>query len=361
MKYTRVAIVYDRVNKIGGAERVLESLFKIYPKATLYTSVYDRRRAKWAQGKRVVPSFLQKIPFLTNRHELIPYLMPLAFESFSFAKHDLVISVTSEAAKGVVTPVGVKHICLCLTPTRYLWSGYTEYFKNQVLRTIGYPVILYLKKWDLIASSRPDIFIAISKNVKARIAKYYKRDSHVIYPPSDLLFEKKYKDIRPLEKEYFLVVSRLTPYKKVDLAIKAANKLKLNLVVIGEGSEWEKLDAIAGPTISFKGKVSDEVLYSYYKYSKALIFPGEEDFGITMVESQLTGKPVVAYKGGGAVEIIKEGKTGVFFTKQTVASLVSVLKKFKSNRYNSGTCKNNGKRFSERKFVSEMTDFINSI
>lgn len=353
--------MYDRVNKIGGAERVLESLFTMYPNATLFTSLYDRKKATWARNIKIVPSFLQRIPFLKTRHDLIPYLMPLAFESFDFTDYDLVISVTSEAAKGVVVSPQTKHVCLCLTPTRYLWSGYQEYFKNILLKTIGLPVVMYLKKWDIIAAARPDVFIAISNNVKERIAKYYKRSSVVIYPPADLLYKNTFKAIKPEEKDYFLVVSRLTPYKKVDLAIKAANKLKLPLVVIGEGSEWEKLDAIAGPTIIFKGKVSDEMLYSYYKNCKAFIFPGEEDFGITMVEAQLAGKPVVAFKGGGALEIIKSGKTGVFFDRQTVSSLTTVLKKFKSSRYNSVTCKSNGKRFSEKKFITQMTAFIGTI
>ncbi len=361
MRFTKVAIVYDRVNKIGGAERVLESLFKIYPKATLYTSVYDKKKATWARNKKVIPSFLQKIPFVQNHHELIPYLMPLAFENFDFSNYELVISVTSEAAKGIITQPSTKHICLCLTPTRYLWSGYDEYFKNKALKIIGYPVIWYLKKWDEIASTRPDKFISISKNVEDRIKKYYKRNSFLIYPPSDLLYTKKTKSLKPKEKDYFLVVSRLTSYKRIDLAVRAATKLSVPLVVVGEGSEWEKLDAVAGPNVVFKGKISDEELISYYKNCKAFIFPGKEDFGITMVEAQLAGKPIIAYKGGGAIEIVKNGKTGIFFKEQTVESLISVLKKFRSSRYNSVACINNGKRFSEEKFIIEMKAFINNL
>lgn len=361
MQYTRVAIIYDRVNKIGGAERVLESLFKIFPKAALYTSVYDKKKATWVKNKKVVPSFLQKIPFIQTRHELIPYLMPLAFESFDFTNFDLVISVTSEAAKGIIVPPKTRHVCLCLTPTRYLWSGYGQYFKNVFLRTIGAPVIWYLRKWDEVAAVRPDVLIAISENVKKRITKYYKRNSVVIYPPSDLLYSKKIKSIKIPEKDFFLVVSRLTSYKKVDLAIKAANKLNLNLIVIGEGSEWERLDAIAGPTIIFKGKVADEELIAYYRHCKAFIFPGEEDFGITMVEAQLAGKPVIAYKSGGAAEIIRNGKTGRLFDKQTVSSLASVLKNFKASRYNSDSCISNGKRFSEKRFIKDFKILIGTI
>jgi len=339
---------------------VLESLFRLYPNAVLYTSLYDKKKAVWAKKIKVVPSFLQKIPLIRTRHELIPYLMPIAFEGFDFTSFDLVISVTSEAAKGVVVPPSVRHVCICLTPTRYLWSGYEEYFKNILLRTVGYPFIWYLRMWDKVAATRPDIFIAISQNVKGRIATYYKRDSVLIYPPSDLLFRTT-SDIKIQEKDYFLVVSRLTPYKRIDLAIRAANRAKVPLVVIGEGSEWERLDALSGPTIMFKGKVTDEELIAYYKNCKAFIFPGNEDFGITMVEAQLAGRPVIAYKGGGALEIIKNGKTGVFFDKQTVSSLTTVLKNFKSSRYNKETCKSNGKRFSEKRFMKEMQDFINTL
>lgn len=357
----RVAIVYDRVNKIGGAERVLLSLHSIFPKAVLYTSVYDKEHAQWAKIFTVKTSLLQKIPFLRRHHEYIPYLMPLAFESFDVAGYDLVISVTSEAAKGVIVAPPAKHICICLTPTRYLWSGYKTYFRNPVMRFFTYPIVLYLKKWDLIASQRPDSYIAISHNVAKRIKKYYKRDSVVIYPPSDLLLREGKSKNKPLEENYFLVVSRLIDYKRIDLAVRACNKIGAELVVIGEGKEEGDLHHMAGPSIHFKGKVSDEELKMYYKYCNALIFPGEEDFGITMVEANAHGKPVVAYKGGGAMEIIQKGKTGEFFDRQTVASLASVLKNFKTNRYNSEDCKTNAKRFSEKNFQKEFQAFLRGI
>ncbi len=355
----KVALVYDRVNKIGGAERVLESLREIFPGLVLFTSVYNKRKTPWAKKFTIKTSYLQCIPLINSKHELIPYLMPFAFESFDFTGYNLVISVTSEASKGIIVPTGVPHVCICLTPTRYLWSGYRQYFKNPILRFLTHPLVSYLRKWDLVAASRPDKFIAISDNVARRIKKYYKRDSVVIYPPSDRLFQKKgTKKFIPLEKNYFLVVSRLVDYKRIDLAVKACTKLKLPLVVIGEGNEYEKLDALSGETVVFKGKVTDEELISYYKNCRALIFPGEEDFGITMVEVQLAGKPVIAYKAGGALEIVKEGITGVFFDKQTVASLCTVLKKFKDSRYNGVDCKVNAKRFSEIVFKKAIKNFL---
>jgi glycosyltransferase involved in cell wall biosynthesis len=354
----KVAIVYDRVNKIGGAERVLQSLFELFPKATLFTSIYNKEKTPWAAKFKIRTSFLQKIPLLNSRHELIPYLMPLAFENFDFSEFKLVISVTSEAAKGVIVPSNVPHVCICLTPTRYLWSGYNEYFKNIVLRILAKPFVSYLKKWDISASKRPDTMIAISENVRKRIKKYYKRESFVIYPPGDRLFRKKLKKVKIDRKDYFLVVSRLVDYKRIDLAVKACTKLNFPLIVIGEGNEWEKLDALSGKSIEFKGKVSDSELIAYYRNCKALIFPGVEDFGITMVEANLAGKPVIAYNAGGALEIVKKGTTGVFFERQTVASLIDVLKKFKSSRYNSYDCRMNANRFSEKKFKKSINRFL---
>ena len=354
----KVAIVYDRVNKIGGAERVLQSLFELFPKATLFTSIYNKQKTPWAAKFKIRTSFLQKIPLLNLRHELIPYLMPLAFENFDFSEFNLVISVTSEAAKGIIVPSNVPHICICLTPTRYLWSGYNEYFKNIFLRILAKPFVSYLRKWDISASKRPDTMIAISKNVKKRIKKYYKRDSFVIYPPGDKLFRKELRKVKLNSKDYFLVVSRLVGYKRIDLAVKACTKLKLPLIVIGEGDEWEKLDALSGKTVEFKGRVSDSELVAYYKNCKALIFPGVEDFGITMVEANFVGKPVIAYKAGGALEIVRKGTTGVFFERQTVTSLTDVLKKFKSSRYNSYNCKMNANRFSEKRFRKSIMRFL---
>lgn len=353
----KIAIVYDRVNKIGGAERVLESLHSIFPQATLFTSIYNKKNTPWANSFEVKTSFIQRIPLLNVRHEFIPYLMPLAFESFNFDGFDLVISVTSEASKGIVVPTNIPHICICLTPTRYLWSGYDQYFKNPLLRFVTAPLIWYLRRWDLAAAKRPDAYIAISENVKKRIKKYYGCDSEVIYPPADRLFLNK-KEQKIEDRKYFLVVSRLVDYKRVDLAVRACTKLQLPLIVIGEGSEYERLDSMSGETVKFLGKVDDATLRTYYKNCRALIFPGVEDFGITMVEVQSAGKPVIAYGAGGALEIVKEGKTGVFFRRPTVKSLSEVLLKFKDSRYNENNCKKNAARFSEKNFKKSLENYL---
>lgn len=330
----KVALVYDRVNKWGGAERVLLSLHKLFPDAPLFTSVYHPQSASWAKVFDVRTSFLQKIPFASVHHELLPTLMPAAFESFSFDEYDLVISVTSEAAKGIITKPHTKHITYLLTPTRYLWSGYDEYFKNKALKTLATPAVKALRAWDTIAAHRSDVLVSISQEVKRRARKYYGRDSLVIYPA--LTLEGKGASIRqPQDKrgkgkkgEYFLIVSRFVPYKRIDIAIEACNRLKLPLKIVGSGAEEKRLKALAGPTVEFVGNLTDEELIDYYRNSKALLFPGIEDFGLAVLEAQNLGRPVIALRKGGAVETIKEGSTGYFFDEQTPESLVKALKKF---------------------------------
>lgn len=351
----KVALVYDRVNKWGGAERVLLALHQLFPHAPLFTSVYNPSKAKWASVFNVKTSFLQNFPNASSSHEIYPTLMPLAFESFSFDEYDLVISVTSESAKGILTKPNTVHVCYCLTPTRYLWSGFDFYFKNRVLRFLAKPAVSYLKKWEKVALSRPDRFIAISGEVKKRIKNYYGRGAVVVYPSVEVpLNIKEEKN----NGKYFLVVSRLIPYKRIDIAIKACNKLKLPLKIIGTGKQYQKLKNISGETIEFLGEVSDKKLWQYYENCKALIFPGLEDFGLVMVEAQAFGKPVIAFNGGGAKEIIKKGITGEFFSKQTPEALMDILKKFDHNRYNSLLCRENSKRFSFDNFKREFAKFL---
>lgn len=358
----KVALVYDRLNKWGGAERVLLNLHKIFPKAPLYASVYNRERAKWAEIFNVRTSFLQKFPYASKAHEAYALLMPFAFEKMVFDDYDLVISVTSEAAKGIITGPKTLHICYCLTPTRYLWSGYEDYFKNPLLRIISKPAVYYLKKWDKIASKRPDFYLAISEEVQKRIKKYYNRDSIVIYPALELdLLKIREEKTKSKLSPYFLIVSRLVSYKRVDLAIQAFNNLGSSLKIVGTGSEEKKLKRMANPNIEFLGDLTDDRLVSYYKGCLALIFPGREDFGLTILEAQSFGKPIIAFKAGGALETVIEGKTGKFFYPQTAEALIEIIRKFEKEEFNPNYCKRQADEFRFEEFKKKFTEAINKI
>jgi glycosyltransferase involved in cell wall biosynthesis len=354
----KVALVYDRVNKWGGAERVLLSLHKLFPDAPIFTSVYDPQNASWADSFDVKPSFLQKMKIARRSHEAFALFMPIAFESFSFKTYDVVISVTSEAAKGIITTPGTLHVCYCLTPTRYLWSGYNTYFTNPVLKQLSKPAVSYLRNWDKAAAKRPDKMIAISQEVKDRIATFYQRDAPIIYPPVSLGKKISTKAKIKGKGDYFLIVSRLVGYKRIDLAIEACNKLKYKLKIVGVGSEEKRLKQIAGPTVEFLGNISDAQLSAIYEDAKGLIFPGVEDFGITVVEAQRFGKPVLAFFAGGAKETILSGKTGMFFEKQTVEDLAKSLKMFNTFQYTSEDCIKQADKFTEKIFLQKFSTII---
>lgn len=359
----KVALVYDRVNKWGGAERVLLALHELFPQAPLYTSVYNAKTARWARVfPKIHTSFLQKIPFAKTHHEWLPMLMPMAFESFDFSKYDLVISVTSEFAKNINTSVNTKHVCYCLTPTRYLWSGHHEYFENKLLKFVSRPIVNYLKKIDKIAAQKPDKIIAISTEVQRRIEKYYDRESEVIFPSSHFNSHRKNKFSRGfaarnsflLNGNYFLIVSRLVSYKKVDLAIRVFNKLKLPLVIVGTGLWENRLRKMAKGNIKFVGQVSEKALINYYKSCSAVVFPQEEDFGLVAVEALSFGKPVIGYKKGGALDIIEEDKNGIFFTEQTEDSLERAVKRFAKIKFRHDIIVFTSRRFDIKKWQTHI-------
>lgn len=362
----KVALVYDRVNKFGGAERVLQILREIWPKAPLFTSVYDKRGAKWADGWDIRPSFLQKIPLAKSNHRYLGWLMPKVFESMDLSGLDVVISVTSEAAKGIKTNKNQLHVCYLLTPTRYLWSHAMDYWKSipKLARPAALLALSNLRMWDYRAAQKPDKIISISREVQKRCWKYYKRQSEVIYPgggfgelggpPAGGLGELGIKD-------YYLVVSRLVPYKKIDLAIETFNKLKKNLVIIGKGADEKRLKSLAGPMIKFADGLTDEELIGYYRKAKALVMPQEEDLGLTAIEAQSQGLPVVVCRRGGARELIVENKTGVVFGEQTVESLAEAIRKIEKINFNRKTILENAREYTKEKFIKNFKSKIEEI
>jgi glycosyltransferase involved in cell wall biosynthesis len=354
-----VALVYDRVNKWGGAERVLLALHELFPDAPLFTTVYDKEHAPWASVFDVRTSFLQHIPFAKNNHELFPFLSSIAFEQFDFDGFDMVISVTSAEAKGIITKPGTLHICYCLTPTRYLWSHYWDYFRPGLFQRITLPIVSSMREWDIVASSRPDHYVTISSTVKERVKKYYKLDSAVIYPPVTIgSVELSRPTYQIPYTKYFLIVSRLVGYKKIDIAVKAFNELNLPLVIVGSGREEGKLRRMAYTNISFVKDLTDEELSCYYQKSRAFVMVQEEDFGISAVEAQMHGIPVIAYKKGGAIDTVISGKTGIFFEEQTKSSLKNAIIKFQTLEFKKEECWKQAEKFSKEKFQKEISEYI---
>ncbi|OGG26743.1 hypothetical protein A2960_01055 [Candidatus Gottesmanbacteria bacterium RIFCSPLOWO2_01_FULL_39_12b] len=360
----RLAIVYDRVNKFGGAERVLLALHELWPNAPLFTAVYSSAKAQWSNIFKINPSFLNSFSFFQNRHEILPFLTPFAFESFDFNDYDVVLSITSAEAKFIITKPETLHICYCLTPTRYYWSGYDDYLNqpgvgilNPIARLFMKSFVTQLRNQDFIAAQRPDVYIAISSTVANRISRYYKRKAFVIYPPVDIdIF-----NLNPLSTtlDYYLIVARLVPYKKIEYAISAFNKLGWKLKVIGNGLEETRLRNLAKSNIELiSGDLTDKELGCYYQNCKALIFPGEEDFGLTAVEVQSCGRPVIAFRAGGACESVVSGVTGEFYDEPTVDALTDILKSFNCHQYLPINCRKNSKRFSKEIFKTKFKTFI---
>lgn len=365
-QHMKIALVYDRINKFGGAERILLALHELWPDAPLFTAVYNPSRAQWADVFSVRSSFMQYVPMAKTNHELFPWLTPLAFESFVFDDYDCVISITSAEAKSVITKPDTIHVCYCLTPTRYLWSGFDEYairpglgivsgLASKTLRRIA-PT---LKRWDSIASSRPDRYVAISERVKKRIENYYKRDTDaVIYPPVDTsLFKGTIEDAG-----YYLVVSRLVGYKRVDLVIEAFNQSGDKLIVIGDGADRKRLEGMARSNITFiHQQLTDREIAQYYRKCTAFVFAADEDFGIVAAEAQSAGKPVIAYKESGVAEIVIDGKTGVLFHEQSVGSLLHGIRRANTLHLEGKLCQSNAERFTKERFQRQFRSFIASV
>jgi glycosyltransferase involved in cell wall biosynthesis len=354
----RVAIVHDWLNQMGGAEVVLEALVEMYPQAPIYTSMYwPQAMPQEYRSWNIHTSFLDRLPFVKRYHQPFLPLYPLAFENFDFTGYDLVISNKSGFCHGVITSPDTLHICYCLTPTRFLWD-YAAYAQREGLRGLARlalpPFLNYLRLWDQAAAHRVDHFIAISRTVQHRIAKYYRRDSAIIYPPVDT------SKFAPSDShdDYFLIVSRLIPYKRIDLAVRAFNELGLPLVIVGDGRDRDSLQALARPNIKFLGHVPDEMIGDYFARCRAFILPGQEDFCIAPVEAQAAGRPVIAYAAGGVLDTVKEGITGDFFREQTPEALIGAIKEFDETDYDPTVIRRHAERFDKRVFREQLSEFI---
>jgi glycosyltransferase involved in cell wall biosynthesis len=358
----KVALVHDYLNQMGGAERVVIALHEIFPDAPIYTSIYDPARVDPAfQRMDIRTSFMQKLPLVTQHHQPYLPLYPFAMETLDLRGYDLVLSSSSAFAKGVITRPETMHICYCHTPMRWCWN-YEEYVEREhlgkVARTLLPFLITKLRTWDQVSSMRVDHFIANSPLVAERIRKYYRREAIYIPPPVEA---SRFPFNPAIETEdYFLILSRLVPYKRIDLAVEACNQLQLPLVIIGGGRDLARLKHMAGPTIRFLGKLSDEEVLHYYARCRAFIFPGEEDFGITPLEAQACGRPVIAYGAGGALATIVGGTTGVFFREQTVESLATVLSAFNEHLFNPTVIRNHALEFDTPRFRRRILQFIAS-
>lgn len=355
----KVAIVHDWLTIYGGAESIIRILHDMFPEAPIYTTVYDKDNMPEDFKKMDIrPSFLQKMPFAKKKYTSYLMMMPRAFEQFDMEEYDLVISSSTSCSKGIITGANTLHICYCNTPMRYGWDFYHEYRsgKGALARFLISGMMKKIRMWDRLSADRVDTFIANSYNVSRRIKKHYRRNSVVIYPPVRTgMFQKSDRD-----DGFYLCVSRLVPYKRVDLVVEAFTKLGLPLVVIGGGSQYKDIAAKAGPKVKMLGRVGDDVVLNHMERCKAFLFPGEEDFGITPIEAQACGKPVIAYGRGGALETIVEDKTGIFFYEQTVGAVIEAVRRFERMEFDGEVIRAQAEKFSEERFTEELKEFIYS-
>lgn len=355
----KVALVHDYLNQAGGAEKVLKILQEIFPVAPIFTLLYDENKLGHIfPVNKVKPSFIQRLPFGRTKYKWFLMAMPAAIENFNLSDYDLVISSASAFAKGVVTRPETLHLCYCHTPTRYLWSDTHSYIEelsyNRLIKKFLPYFLTRLRLWDRLAADRPDHFIANSQTVQKRIKKYYNRESDLIHPPVETA---KFKIAGQLGN-YYLIGGRLVPYKRYDLAVAAFNRLGIPLKIFGEGPELDKLKKIAKNNIEFLGRVSDEQEVELYSHCLAFVHPQEEDFGITPVEAMASGRPVIAYAAGGALETVIDGLTGKFFDEQTWEALADAVIRFKPEDYNPQAIREHAKKFDVEVFKQKIKNYV---
>jgi len=357
-----IALVHDWLNQRGGAEDVLEALVALYPGAPLYTALYDRDRmpAHWREWD-IRPGFIDRLPFARRKQQLYFPLYPFAFEQFDLRAYDVVLSNKSGFCHGIITGPETMHVCYCLTPTRYVWR-YHQYAEQEDLgraTRLGLaPFLTFLRQWDRLAADRVDHFIAISDEVRRRIAKVYRRDSTIIYPPVNVgRFEPSNR-----VDNYYLFVGRLVPYRRLDLLIEAFNVMGRPLKIAGSGRDRERLEALAGPTVEFLGFVPDADLPDLLARCRAFVWPGEEDFGISPLQANAAGRPVIAYDAGGSRETVITGRaeaaTGALFAEQSVAAIIEAVESFDPLAVNPAVVRRHAEQFDLAVFKRRIDDLV---
>jgi len=369
----RVALAHDWLNQMGGAEKVLERLVEMYPGAPVFTTIYGPELMPAAYRRwDIRPTWLNRAPGIHRHHQPYLPLYPPAVASMDVSDYEVILSNKSGFIHGVRHTPRQLHICYCLAPTRYVWDydGYAarEGFGRWLGLAIA-PMMTRLRRWDFAAAQPSsaaengtpaagvDHFIAISKDIQARIKTYYGRGSVIIYPPVDT------DRFRPAANnqaagDYYLIVSRLIPYKRLDLAVQALTRLGKRLIVVGDGRDRAALEAMAGPSIEFKGRLPEAQVADLLANCRAFLFPGFEDFGIAPVEAQAAGRPVIAFARGGALDTVVEGKTGLFFYEQSVAGLIDAIEQFEKQSFDPAVARANAERFSSRRFRQALGDFV---
>jgi glycosyltransferase involved in cell wall biosynthesis len=355
----KVAIVHYWLVGMRGGEKVLECLCELYPEADIFTLVVDRSKLSPTLLKhRITTSFLQKIGGRRFYQKMLP-LMPQALEAFDLSGYDLILSSEAGPAKGIIPPPDSVHICYCHSPMRYIWDLYPQYYRKSgwLARLAMRLTSSWLRAWDVTTSARVDHFIANSAFVAKRIEKFYRREAAIVHPPVDV---SRFQ-LADTPEDYYLCAGQITPYKRIDIAIEACTRLNKRLIIIGSGATRE-MKRQAGPTITFLDKVDDQAMARHFRNCRALLFPGVEDFGIVPLEVMASGRPVLAYRRGGAVETVVENQTGMFFNEQTAESLMDVIGRFEArlDSFNPAAIRQNAQGWTREIFKKRLQSFIAS-
>lgn len=358
----RVAIIHYWLVGMRGGEKVVEALCDLYPQADIFTHVYEPSMvSEKIRSHKVFTTFINALPRASKMYKTYLPLMPIALEQLDLRGYDLIVSSESGPAKGIVPPADALHVCYCHTPMRYVWNMYHDYRNGagRLTRALMPPLAHYLRVWDVTSASRVDSFIANSDTVAKRIKRYYGSKSVVIFPPVDT---EAFSIAQESELEdYYLMAGELVSYKRPDLAVRAFNEMKLKLVVIGGGEMLEELRRIAGPTIKIMGAQPFRVLQQHYARCRALIFPGEEDFGMVPVEAMASGRPVIAFGRGGAIETVVEGLSGTFFYEQTVEAIKVAVTHLANKSIDSAKIAKHARQFGRTQFAQKTKAHIDGL